>query len=85
MSDEIIKELIKIIPNVVSALGASLAAYFSYRSVVHSKESAAHSKKAITIAKQTEVNTNHLKDELVAEVRKASHAEGVKEGEQKSF
>jgi len=81
MSDEVAKELIKTIPQVVTALGAAFATYFAYKSLAYSKKAADNSTEAIVIAKQTEQNTNHMKDELVNEVRKASHAEGVKEGE----
>jgi hypothetical protein len=50
------------------------SAYFAYKAAVISKETK-------TIAQHTEQNTNHLKDELVALTAKASHAEGVLQGE----
>jgi hypothetical protein len=56
-----------------TALPSLLAAFFSYRA-------SRHAKLAVQIATQTEENTNHMKDELVALTAKSSHAEGVLEG-----
>lgn len=72
MSDSVQLALIAsattVIPSVVSA-------FFAYRASVHSK-------KALEVAKLTEVNTNGMKTELVDLTAKASHAEGLLQGQQ---
>ena len=58
LSENVQLELIRAVPTLI-------VAYFSYKAAQHAKDASIQSK-------QTEQNTNHLKDELVAEVRKAS-------------
>ena len=68
--------LIDKIPVIVAA-GASIAsAYLAYKTHTVSKETQA-------VAIQTEQNTNHLKDELVNEVRQAAFAAGQKQEKEK--
>jgi len=62
LSETVQLELVKAIPQDLMALGVMVGAFFSY--LAHRQ------------AKKTEENTNHLKDELVAEVKKVSFAAG---------
>ena len=62
-----------LISGIASCFCSIVAAYFAFRAKVHSEA-------AVVIAKHTEENTNHMKDELVAITRTAAHAEGVIEG-----
>jgi hypothetical protein len=62
---ELIRGLTVGVPGLFGAVGGMVAAYFSYKASQHAKE-------AMTQVAKVEQNTNHLKDELVAEVRKAS-------------
>ena len=55
------------------AIMGCVSAFFSYRAAVHAKA-------ALIQSERTEENTNHMKDELVAAVKLASHAEGRAEG-----
>lgn len=74
MSDPVTIALITACGAIPTAIVGVMSAYFSYKAAITSKETK-------EIAKHTEQNTNHLKDELVALTAKSSHAEGVKEGE----
>ena len=65
LSDQVEIEALKALPQFVIGIGTILAAIFGYLAQKNSKEAA-------TQARITEQNTNHIKDELVAEVRKAS-------------
>jgi uncharacterized sodium:solute symporter family permease YidK len=73
---------------IIKALGTSLpiiavgffTAYFAYKAAQSAKSSALNSAETLKVAKQTEINTNSMKDELVALTRKSAHAEGVLEG-----
>lgn len=64
MTEAVQLALIDKLPAIVIAICTLATAYLTYRT---------HK-----VAKQTEENTNHLKDELVAEVRQASFAAGEK-------
>ncbi len=73
--------IVAAVASIIAALGTTAAGYFTYRShgvITETKEIAL---KTAEIARKTEENTNHLKDELVAEVRTAAFAAGKKEGE----
>jgi hypothetical protein len=72
MSEAVQLALVNNIPQIVTGVSAIAIAYLTYRTHVVAKETS-------VVAKQTEENTNHLKDELVAEVRKASFAAGQKD------
>ncbi len=65
MTEAVQLALIKNIPGIVVAVSTIATAYLSYRTHI--------------VAKKTEKNTNHLKDELVEEVRKGSFAAGQKQ------
>lgn len=60
----------------IAVLSNAVTGYFAYLASKQAKET-------LTVAKQTEQNTNHLKDELVALTRKdataVGHLEGVRE------
>jgi hypothetical protein len=56
---------IALIQGLTVGVPGMVAAYFSYRASQHAKETLVQTSKV-------EQNTNHLKDELVAEVRRAS-------------
>jgi hypothetical protein len=70
MSDLVIIAIVQSLPMSVVGLAS---AWFSYRASVHSKA-------GLEVSRQTEHNTNHMKDELVALTQKSSHAEGILEG-----
>lgn len=72
ISEAVQLELVKNIPQIMTGGSAIAIAYFTYKTHLVTKETK-------TIAEHTEQNTNHMKDELVAEVRKASFAAGQKE------
>ncbi len=62
---------IALIVGVTTMFPATISACFSYLAA----RDAAH---ALAVSRKTEENTNHMKDELVAEVRSASFAAGQK-------
>jgi hypothetical protein len=72
MSEKVLLAIVGIVPGIVAAGVSAISAYFAYK---------AHMTSIATreIAERTEENTNHLKDELVAEVRSASFAAGRKQ------
>lgn len=72
ISEAVQLKLIDNIPQIVTGVSAIAIAYFTYRTHLISQDTNA-------VAKHTEQNTNHMKDELVAEVRKASFAAGQKD------
>ena len=74
MSDAVVIEIIRACALVPTAMAAAASAWFSYRASTYSQ-------RAVKIAKATEENTNHMKDELVALTAKSSHAEGMLEGQ----
>jgi hypothetical protein len=63
---------IALITSIATAFPSMVAAFFAYRSSVHSK-------KAVEVAKSTEKNTNSMKDELVDLTAKSSFATGQKD------
>jgi len=69
MSETVQLALIEKVPSIVIAITTIVTAWLTYRT---------H-----RVAKQTEENTNHLKDELVQEVRQASFAAGQKQEKDK--
>jgi hypothetical protein len=70
MTDAVQIELIRAIPMVLASASGTLAAWFSYRAAMHSKQ-------AVDVAKQVQENTNGLTHQLNTLTAKASHAEGV--------
>ena len=74
MSDPVLVAIITAAATVPGSIIAALAAFFAYRASDRAKD-------AVAISLKTEINTNHMKDELVALTAKSSHAEGVLEGE----
>lgn len=81
MSDAVLTEAIRLGGQVVTAFSALIGAWFAFKASQHSRMALDSSQEAVQVARHTEQNTNHMKDELVALTAKASHAEGVKEGE----
>jgi hypothetical protein len=75
MTDAVEIALIGALAGVPTMVGAIAAAWFSYKASTHSRE-------AISVAKETQRNTNGLKDQLVALTKKSSYAEGKLAGEQ---
>ena len=65
----------------ITSIPATLAAIFSYLASRRSADAAATARDTQVIAKKTEENTNHLKDELVELTAKSSHAEGKLEAQ----
>lgn len=63
ISIEIVRGLTVAVPTTLAAVGSILGAFYAYQASKHAKIAAEQ-------AIKTEQNTNHMKDELVAEVRK---------------
>lgn len=76
MSEAVQLALIDKLPSLIAGVSGMFAAYFAYRAHRIAKDTN-------VVARKTEENTNHLKDELVAEVRKASFAAGQKQATDK--
>jgi hypothetical protein len=76
ISEAVQLKLVENIPQIMVGISSIAIAYFTYRTHEVTKDTN-------IIAKKTEENTNHLKDELVAEVRKASFAAGQKDQSEK--
>ena len=72
ISEAVQLELVRNIPQIMTGVSAVAIAYFTYRTHLVAQNTN-------EVAKHTEQNTNHMKDELVAEVRKASFAAGKQE------
>lgn len=81
-SEAVQLELVKNLPPLFGAIGGVAAAYFSYRTHATAKETVVIAKETKAIAEKTEHNTNHMKDELVAEVRKGAFAAGQKDNKE---
>lgn len=64
-SDAVLIEIVRDSGIFLTAVMSALAAWFARRAVV--------------VSKQTEQNTNHMKDELVSLTAKAAYAEGIKD------
>ena len=73
LTDAVQIEMIRAVPGFAAAVGAVLAAWFSYRSASHSKET-------LQVATRTEHNTNGLVEKLNEQTAKASRAQGNVEG-----
>lgn len=73
MTDAVQIELIRAVPGFAAAVGAVAAAWFSYKSANHSKET-------LQVATRTEHNTNGLVEKLNLQTAKASRAQGNREG-----
>jgi hypothetical protein len=78
MSDPVIIALISMCGTIPAAATGIVSAYFAYRASVTTKETKTITEATAAVAKHTEQNTNHLKDEIVALTKKASFAEGHK-------
>ena len=65
--------MVALISSAGSTTAALFGAYFAYRASVHTKAT-------MVATKQTEQNTNHLKDELVAAVKQVAFRKGVDQG-----
>jgi hypothetical protein len=74
MTDAVEIAIIAALSGVPTMVGAIAAGWFSYKSAIHSRES-------LDVAKQTQKNTNGMKDQLVALTEKSSFAEGKLAGE----
>ena len=69
---EVVRGLTVVLAGLPAAAGAFFAAYFAYKASEHTRTAIDISKQTLEQSTKVEQNTNHLKDELVAEVRKAS-------------
>lgn len=65
--------------SIVAAFGAALGGYFSYKAHGTAKYVAEIARETNDVAKKTEQNTNHLKDELVEAVSRERFAAGQKQ------
>lgn len=72
MSDPVAIAIIAACGTIPPSIVGLVSAFFAYKA-------SAHSRAALEVARQTEANTNHMKDELVAITRVSAHAEGVLE------
>ena len=77
MTDAVQIALIGACAGIPGTIGGIAAAWFSYKAATHSRE-------AVVVAKETQQNTDGMKDQLVALTAKSSFAQGKLAGEQNS-
>lgn len=80
MSDPLAIAIVGVCAALPTSVAAFFSAFFSYKAAIHAQATLAVSRDTQALARHTEENTNHMKDELVALTKKSSHAEGVLEG-----
>ena len=72
---------IAIITSLTTGIPSLLGMWFAFLARKNSMDAANAARETQAVAKKTEENTNHMKDELVALTAKSSHAEGKLEAQ----